>query len=122
MLTLVPHTRSSHSFLTLVWFVLCSMLTNYLLPLALIAPILALPVPQPMVISDTTKQKATSLCGASDSVVLTDTPWIVFNMMYNQALTIGTQCTNYGHVATGSDGNKKITWSAVSNIDYVKST
>ncbi|KAF1922618.1 glycoside hydrolase family 12 protein [Didymella exigua CBS 183.55] len=98
------------------------MFTNALLSLALVAPILALPAPQPMVISDTTKQKPTSLCGVSDSVVLTDTPWIVYNMMYNQALTVGTQCTNYDHVATGSDGNKKITWGAVSNIDYVKST
>ncbi|KAJ4992437.1 family 12 glycoside hydrolase [Stagonosporopsis vannaccii] len=99
-----------------------TMLAQALLSLALVAPTLALPAPQPMVISDTTKQKATSLCGISDSVVLTDTPWIVFNMMYNQALTVGTQCTNYDHVATGADGNKKITWSAVSNIDYVKST
>lgn len=95
------------------------MLTKTLFSLALVAPTLALPA---MVISDTTKQKATSLCGVSDSVVLTDTPWIVFNMMYNQALTVGTQCTNYDRVATGSDGNKKITWSAVSNIDYVKAT
>ncbi|KAJ4321389.1 hypothetical protein N0V94_002926 [Neodidymelliopsis sp. IMI 364377] len=98
------------------------MFTKALLSLALVAPILALPAPQPMVISDTTKQKATSLCGVSDSVVLTDTPWIVFNMMYNQALTVGTQCTNYDHVSTGSNGNKQISWSAVSNIDYVKST
>ncbi|KZM26830.1 Xyloglucan-specific endo-beta-1,4-glucanase [Ascochyta rabiei] len=98
------------------------MFTKALLSLALVAPILALPAPLPMVISDTTKQKATSLCGVSDSVVLTDTPWIVFNMMYNQALTKGTQCTNYDHVATGSNGNKQITWSAVSTIDYVQST
>jgi xyloglucan-specific endo-beta-1,4-glucanase len=98
------------------------MYARALLSLALVAPILALPAPQPMVISDTTKQKATSLCGVSDSVVLTDTPWIVFNMMYNQALTVGTQCTNYDHVATGSNDNKQITWSAVSNIDYVQST
>ena len=98
------------------------MLANYLLSLALVAPILALPALQPIVISDTTKQKAKSLCGVSDSVVLTDTPWIVFNMMYNQALTVGTQCTKYDHVATGSDGNKKTTWSAVSNTDYVQST
>lgn len=99
------------------------MFTKILFSLALAAPLLALPAPQPgMVISDTTKQKATSLCGVSDSVVLTDTPWIVFNMMYNQALTVGTQCTNYDHVSTAADSNKKISWSAVSNIDYVKAT
>lgn len=98
------------------------MFTKALLSLALAAPLLALPSPQPMVITDTIKQKAASLCGVSDSIVLTDTPWIVFNMMYNQALTVGTQCTNYDHVATGSNGNKQITWSAVSKIDYVKST
>lgn len=98
------------------------MFTNALLSLALAAPILALPAPQPMIISDTIKQKATSLCGVSESVVLTDTPWIVFNMMYNQALTVGTQCTNYDHVTTDMSGDKQITWSAVSNIDYVQST
>ncbi|KAJ8118159.1 hypothetical protein OPT61_g812 [Boeremia exigua] len=98
------------------------MLTKILLSLALVAPILALPAPQPMVITDTTKQKATSLCSVSDSIVLTDTPWIVFNMMYNQALTVGTQCTKYDSVATGADNVKKIKWSAESKIDYVKST
>lgn len=99
------------------------MLTKTLLSLALAAPLLALPAPQPgMVISNTGKQKATSLCGVSDSVVLTDTPWIVFNMMYNQALTVGKQCINYDSVSTGTDGTKKIKWSAVSTIDYVKKT
>lgn len=102
--------------------IIATMFNKFFLSLALVAPILALPAPQPMVITDTTKQKATSLCGVSDSIVLTDTPWIVFNMMYNQALTVGTQCTNYKNVATGSDDSQMINWSAVSNIDYVKST
>lgn len=100
-----------------------SMFTKILLSLVSATLIVALPAPQPgMVISDTTTQKATSLCGVSDSVVLTDTPWIVFNMMYNQALTVGTQCTKYDKVTAAPDGTRKITWSAVSNIDYVKAT
>lgn len=88
--------------------------------LALLVPVLALP--KPMVITDTTKQPATSLCGTSDSIVLTDTPWIIFNMFYNAAQSIGTQCTNYDHVTTTTSGSKEITWSAVTAIDYVAST
>ncbi|KAJ4355955.1 uncharacterized protein N0V89_003980 [Didymosphaeria variabile] len=84
------------------------------------APVLALP--QPMVISDSTKQKATQLCGTDDSIVLTDTPWIIYNMFYNAAQSKGTQCTNYDHVSTSLSGGKEIVWSAVTNIDYVSST
>ena len=75
-----------------------------------------------MVVSTSTKQSATQLCGKSDSIVLTDTPWIIDNLFYGQAQSVGTQCTNYDHVTTASNGNKEIVWSAVTNIDYVKST
>lgn len=87
--------------------------------------LLAVPVfshPQPMVISDTTKQSATQLCEKDDSIVLTDTPWVIYNMFYNQAQAVGTQCTNYDHVETGADGNKNIIWSSVTDIEYIQNT
>jgi hypothetical protein len=75
-----------------------------------------------MVISTSTAQGATQLCGATDSIVLTDTPWIVDNLFYNAAQSKGTQCTNYDSITTGTDGNKNIIWSSVTNIEYVEST
>lgn len=87
-----------------------------------IAHAFAAPASQGMTISNTAQQKAVQMCGAAQSVVLTDTPWIVYNMFYNQAQTKGSMCTGYDSVSTGSDGNKKIKWSAVTNIEYVKAT
>jgi hypothetical protein len=88
--------------------------------LALVVPVFS--HPQPMVISDSTKQAATQLCGKDDSIVLTDTPWIIYNMFYNQAQAVGTQCTNYDHVETASEGNQNIIWSSVTDIEYIEST
>lgn len=90
--------------------------------LALVAQALAAPAPQGITLSDSTKQKPIQMCGAAQNVVLTDTPWIVYNMFYNQAQTQGSMCTGYNSVSTGSDGNKKIKWSAVTDITYVKAT
>ncbi|KAF2132679.1 glycoside hydrolase family 12 protein [Dothidotthia symphoricarpi CBS 119687] len=90
--------------------------------MALVVPALASPTPQAVTLGTSATQKPTQLCGKASNVALTDTPWIVYNMFYNQAQTVGTQCTNYDHVSTGSDGNKKITWSSVTNIEYVKAT
>lgn len=62
------------------------------------------------------------MCGTSQNIVLTDTPWIVYNMFYNAAQTSGSMCTGYESVSTGSNGNKVIKWSAVTDINYVKAT
>ncbi|KAH7351442.1 concanavalin A-like lectin/glucanase domain-containing protein [Pyrenochaeta sp. MPI-SDFR-AT-0127] len=98
------------------------MYSKVLFSLALVAPAFTAPTPQGITISDTIKQKPITMCGTSQNVVLTDTPWIVYNMFYNQAQTKGSMCTGYDSVSTGSDGNKKIKWSAVTDIDYVKAT
>lgn len=90
--------------------------------LALVATAVALPAPQGITLSDSKTQKPTELCGKMSNIVLTDTPWIIYNMMYNQDLTVGTQCTNYESVTTGSNGNKQMVWSSATNIDYVKAT
>ncbi|KAF2826472.1 concanavalin A-like lectin/glucanase [Ophiobolus disseminans] len=98
------------------------MLKNALLSLALVAPAFALPAPQGITISDTIKQKPIQMCGVAQNVVLTDTPWIVYNMHYNKALTKGSMCTGYESVSTGANGLKKIKWNAVTDIEYVKAT
>ena len=98
------------------------MFSNALFCLALVAPVLAAPAPQGITISDSTKQKPIQMCGAAQNVVLTDTPWIVYNMFYNQAQTKGSMCTGYESVSTASDGTKKIKWNAVTDIAYVKAT
>ena len=99
------------------------MITTTLFYLALAAPaLLAAPAPQGITISDTIKQKPIQMCGTAQNVVLTDTPWIVYNMFYNQAQTKGSMCTGYNSVSLGSNGNKQIKWNAVTTIDYVKAT
>ncbi|CAN9093489.1 hypothetical protein CUC08_Gglean008160 [Alternaria sp. MG1] len=99
------------------------MLTLALLSAALAAaPALAVPSPQGVTISNSATQAPIKMCGTAQNVVLTDTPWIVYNMFYNSAQTKGSMCTAYDSVSTGSDGNKKIKWSAVTDIDYVKAT
>ncbi|KAF2689523.1 glycoside hydrolase family 12 protein, partial [Lentithecium fluviatile CBS 122367] len=72
-------------------------------------------------ITTSTAQASTQLCSADQSIVFTDTPWIIYNMWYNKALTVGTQCTNYQDVVT-ENSQQKIIWSSVTNIDLVSST
>ena len=67
-------------------------------------------------------QAPVNLCGNEDSLILQGTPWIVFNMMYNAAQTVGTQCTNFGKTQTALDGSLELVWSSTSAIQYVKST
>ena len=98
------------------------MLSRVLLYLALVASSFASPAPQGITISDSTKQEPIQMCGAAQNVVLTDTPWIVYNMFYNQAQTKGSMCTGYESVSTGADGVKKIKWNAITDIDYVQAT
>lgn len=92
---------------------------------ALAAPAFAAPssmVKKSQIINTSAKQAAIDLCGTSDNLVLYDTPWIVYNMFYDAAGSVGTQCTRYDHVETPATGNKKIIWSSETNIEYVKAT
>lgn len=67
-------------------------------------------------------KSSADLCGDYDNLILPNTPWIVYNMLYNAAQMIGTQCTNYDAVTTSDNGTKEVLWSSVTNIDYVEST
>ncbi|KAI5207382.1 endoglucanase-1 precursor [Aureobasidium subglaciale] len=92
---------------------------------ALAAPAFAAPssmAKKSQIINTSAKQAAIDLCGTADNVVLYDTPWIVYNMFYGAAGSVGTQCTRYDHVETPTTGNKKIVWSSETNIEYVKAT
>jgi hypothetical protein len=67
-------------------------------------------------------QAASDHCGVQDYVILTGTPWIVYNMLYNADEMVGTQCTNYETVETAANGNPEVVWSSVTDIEYVEST
>ncbi|KAE8359941.1 concanavalin A-like lectin/glucanase domain-containing protein [Aspergillus caelatus] len=67
-------------------------------------------------------QAASEHCGDYDYVILQDTPWIVYNMLYNANQIVGTQCTNYGQVTTSTSGTQEVIWSSVTDIEYVEST
>ncbi|CAI7618535.1 unnamed protein product [Penicillium bialowiezense] len=66
-------------------------------------------------------QASTNLCGDYDNLILSNTPWIVYNMLYNAAQIVGTQCTNY-EGTTSVNGTNEVLWSSVTDIDYVEST
>ena len=88
-----------------------------LIALFFFAPTLALP----SLISRVQAPK--NLCGNEDSLVLPNTPWIIFNMMmYNAAQTVGIQCTNFGKTQTAADGVAEVVWSSTTAIQEVKST
>jgi hypothetical protein len=118
----------SHSFflcsvLRSIPLVSIAMLSLALLTAALVASsAFAAPAPAGVTLSNSATQKPITMCGTAQNIVLTDTPWIVYNMFYNQGQTKGSMCTAYSSVSTGSDGNKKIKWSAVTDIAYVKAT
>lgn len=67
-------------------------------------------------------QSPADLCGDYANLILPNTPWIVYNMLYNAAQIVGTQCTNYDGVTTSENGTEEVLWSSVTNIDYVEST
>ena len=69
-----------------------------------------------------TTQPSTDICGNNQYIILNDAPWIVYNMLYNAAVTVGTQCTCYDHVDTPTGSNQEVVWSSITNIDYVQST
>lgn len=92
---------------------------------ALVAPAFAdlnSMIKKSQIIGTSSKQAATDLCGTSDNLVLSDTHWIVYNMFYGAAGSVGTQCTRYDHVENSATGNKKIVWSSETSIEYVKAT
>lgn len=72
--------------------------------------------------STSTALAASDHCGDEDYVILSGTPWIVYNMLYNADVTVGTQCTNFHSVETPTNGNPEVAWSSVTEIEYVEST
>ena|SRR6266536_1350331 len=69
-----------------------------------------------------TTQTSSNHCGDYDFIILSDTPWIVYNMLYNAAVTVGTQCTFYNHTQTALDGTQGVVWSSTTDIEFVSST
>ncbi|KAL0256237.1 hypothetical protein SLS55_008629 [Diplodia seriata] len=68
-------------------------------------------------------QAAANLCDMPDeSLILTGTPWIVYNMMYNSAQIEGTACTGYVGTTTDANGNPAVKWNSTMSIEYVEST
>lgn len=65
---------------------------------------------------------ATDICDATGYLILSGTPWIVDNMFYDSAGSVGTQCTNYQSQTTDAAGNPAVVWSSVTDIEYVEST
>jgi hypothetical protein len=92
------------------------------LSLALVASTaIAAPAPAGPTLSNSGSQKQLKMCGTQQNIVLTDTPWIVYNMWYNQGRTKGSMCTQYNSVS-GSGANQKIKWSAITDIQKVQGT
>ena len=67
-------------------------------------------------------QSPIDLCGDYDYIILQDSPWIVYNMLYNADVTVGTQCTYYDHMTTSSSGVAEVVWDSITNIEFVEST
>lgn len=67
-------------------------------------------------------QVSIDLCGDYDYIVLQESPWIVYNMLYNAAEMVGTQCTYYGHMTTTSSGTQDVLWNSETAIEYMAST
>ncbi|TGO61012.1 hypothetical protein BOTNAR_0136g00150 [Botryotinia narcissicola] len=67
-------------------------------------------------------QASTDLCGDYDYLILNNSPWIVYNMLYNANQIVGSQCTYYDSMITGSDGTAGVKWNSETDITYVEST
>ncbi|CCD49289.1 glycoside hydrolase family 12 protein [Botrytis cinerea T4] len=67
-------------------------------------------------------QASTDLCGDYDYLILNNSPWIVYNMLYNAKQIVGSQCTYYDSMITGSDGTAQVKWNSETDITYVEST
>lgn len=91
-----------------------------MLKVSLLAAILPSALAWPTI--STIAQAATDLCGDYDYLILQNTPWIVYNMLYNADEIVGSQCTGYQKQETASDGTLQLTWSSTTDIEYVEST
>ena len=67
-------------------------------------------------------QASIDLCGDYDYIILQDSPWIVYNMLYNAAEMVGTQCTFYDHMAPTNSGTQEVFWNSETDIEFVTST
>ena len=67
-------------------------------------------------------QASVDLCGDYDYIILDSSPWIVYNMLYNAAEIVGTQCTYYNQMMTSSSGTQEVLWNSETDIEYVEST
>ncbi|CZR58830.1 related to endoglucanase I precursor [Phialocephala subalpina] len=74
--------------------------------------------------STSTALAASEHCGDYDYVILSGTPWIVYNMLYNAHMTVGTHApiSNPFKRPTLATGNPEVVWSSVTDIEYVEST
>jgi hypothetical protein len=87
--------------------------------LSSIRPVLALPAFSQLV---PRAQASIDLCGDYDYIILQNSPWIVYNMLYNAPKMVGTQCTYYDKMATSSNGTQEVLWNSETNIEYIEST
>lgn len=69
-----------------------------------------------------TSLSASDHCGDYDYVILPGTPWIVYNMLYDAAQIVGSQCTGYVGQTTSSSGAAEVLWNSTTDIEYVEST
>ena len=67
-------------------------------------------------------QASTDLCGDYDYIILDNSPWIVYNMLYNADEIVGSQCTYYDSMTTSSSGTTEVLWNSETDITYVEST
>lgn len=101
------------------------MFTFSLVNLAIVSTVAVIPFctasPAQARASTSTTQAATNLCGDYDYIVLQNTPWIVYNMLYNADKIVGSQCTGYQKTVTDSN-TQKVFWNSTTDIEYVEST
>lgn len=90
--------------------------------LSLLHHVVATPVLPAVLHRASTALIASEHCGDEDYVILSGTTWIVYNMIYNADVTVGTQCTNFQKVQTPTTENPEVIWSSVTDIEYVEST
>ncbi|KAI9695952.1 MAG: hypothetical protein M1820_008364 [Bogoriella megaspora] len=69
-------------------------------------------------------RRSTSFCSKTDYQVISGTPWIVYNMLYNQDLMSSSDswCTLYDSTDTSAAGVKEIKWGSTSSISSASDT
>lgn len=68
------------------------------------------------------KISATEQCGDNDILSLPGMPWTVANSMYNADQMVGSQCTNFEGILEATDGTQEVSWTSVTDIEFVDST